>query len=88
MLSDSRLLFKLWLKNPFKIGAVAVSSPELAAAMARHIPNRAEGYVVELGGGTGPVTRAILECGVARNRLVWSSATRSSTGISPSVIRA
>jgi phosphatidylethanolamine/phosphatidyl-N-methylethanolamine N-methyltransferase len=70
MLSDSRLLFKLWLKNPFKIGAVAVSSPELAAAMARHIPNQSEGYVVELGGGTGPVTRAILECGVAPNRLV------------------
>jgi phosphatidylethanolamine/phosphatidyl-N-methylethanolamine N-methyltransferase len=70
MLSDSRLLFKLWLKNPFKIGAVTVSSPELAAAMARHIPSRSEGYVVELGGGTGPVTRAILDCGVAPDRVI------------------
>src|SRR5256885_912965 len=60
MLSDSRLLLKLWLKNPMKIGAVAASSPELANAMARHIPRQGEGYVVELGGGTGPVTRAIL----------------------------
>ena len=32
MLSESRLLLKLWLKNPLKIGAVAASSPELAAA--------------------------------------------------------
>ena len=30
--ADWRLLFSLWLKNPRKIGAVAVSSPELAAA--------------------------------------------------------
>ena len=70
MLSESRLLLKLWLKNPLKIGAVAASSPELAAAMARHIPLTGEGFVVELGGGTGPVTRAILDTGVPRDRLV------------------
>ena len=70
MLSESRLLLKLWLKNPLKIGAVAASSPELAAAMARHIPDGAEGYVVELGGGTGPVTRAILDTGVPPERLI------------------
>src|SRR4051812_23635110 len=70
MLSESRLLLKLWLKNPLKIGAVAASSPELAAAMARHIPHAGEGYVVELGGGAGPVTRAILDTGVSPDRLI------------------
>ena len=70
MLSESRLLLKLWLKNPLKIGAVAASSPELAAAMARHIPRHTAGYVVELGGGTGPVTRAILDTGVPADRLI------------------
>jgi len=69
MFSESKLLFKLWLKNPRKIGAVAVSSPELAASMARQIPG-GDGYVVELGGGTGPVTRAILKSGTPANRLV------------------
>jgi len=69
MFSESRLLFKLWLKNPRKIGAVAVSSPELAGAMARQIP-RGPGWVVELGGGTGSVTRAILKAGVARDKLL------------------
>jgi len=68
--ADSLLLFRLWLKSPLKIGAVAVSSPELAAAMARQIPRGTDGYVVELGAGTGPVTRAILEAGVAPERLV------------------
>lgn len=70
MLKDSRLLFKLWLKNPRSIGAVAVSGQELAAAMARQIPKNADGYIVELGGGTGAVTRAILASGVAPERLV------------------
>lgn len=69
MFAESKLLFKLWLKNPLKIGAVTVSSPELAAAMARQIPE-GEGYVVELGGGTGPVTRAILAAGTPPDRLV------------------
>src|SRR5260221_395210 len=69
MFAESKLLFKLWLKNPRKIGAVAVSSPELAASMARQIPG-GDGYVVELGGGTGRVTRAILESGTSPDRLV------------------
>ena len=68
MFSESRLLFKLWLKNPRKIGAVAVSSSELAAAMARQIPH-GPGWVVELGGGTGPVTKAILKAGTPPDRL-------------------
>lgn len=69
MFDESRLLFKLWLKNPRKIGAVAVSSPELAAAMARQVP-RGPGYVVELGGGTGSVTKALLQAGTPADRLV------------------
>ena len=73
MFSDSRLILKLWLKNPMKIGTVAPSSPELASAMARQIPPgvaQGDGYVVELGGGTGPVTRAILKAGVPPDRLI------------------
>ena len=70
MLKDSRLLFKLWLKNPRSIGAVTVSSSELAAAMARQIPRGGDGYVVELGGGTGAVTRAIVAAGIPPEKLI------------------
>jgi phosphatidylethanolamine/phosphatidyl-N-methylethanolamine N-methyltransferase len=38
--------------------------------MARHVPAGSDGYVVELGGGTGPVTRAILDTGLAPERLI------------------
>ena len=69
MFAESRLLFKLWLKNPRKIGAVAVSSAELAAAMARQIP-RGPGWVVELGGGTGSVTKAIIRAGTPPENLI------------------
>lgn len=69
MFDESRLLFKLWLKNPRKIGAVAVSSAELAAAMARQIP-RGPGWVVELGGGTGSVTKAIIRGGTPPEHLI------------------
>lgn len=69
MFSESRLLFKLWLKNPRKIGAVAVSSAELAGAMARQVP-RGPGWVVELGGGTGSVTKAILKAGTPPEKLI------------------
>lgn len=69
MFAESRLLFKLWLKNPRKIGAVAVSSAELAGAMARQVP-RGPGYVVELGGGTGSVTKALLKAGTHPDKLI------------------
>jgi phosphatidylethanolamine/phosphatidyl-N-methylethanolamine N-methyltransferase len=38
--------------------------------MARVVDLRGEGLVIELGPGTGPVTRALIERGVARERLV------------------
>lgn len=69
MFAESRLLFKLWLKNPRKIGAVAVSSAELAGAMARQVP-RGPGWVVELGGGTGSVTKALLKAGTPPDKLI------------------
>jgi phosphatidylethanolamine/phosphatidyl-N-methylethanolamine N-methyltransferase len=69
MFAESRLLFKLWLKNPRKIGAVAVSSSELAGAMARQVP-RGPGFVVELGGGTGSVTKALLKAGTHPEKLI------------------
>src|ERR1043165_7710404 len=69
LFSESRLLFKLWLKNPRKIGAVAVSSAELAAAMARQIP-RGPGWAVEPGGGTGSVTKAIIRAGTPPEKLI------------------
>jgi phosphatidylethanolamine/phosphatidyl-N-methylethanolamine N-methyltransferase len=54
------------------MGSVTPSSRHLARAMARQIPaaTLADGApVVELGGGTGSITRGLLDAGIARNRL-------------------
>jgi phosphatidylethanolamine/phosphatidyl-N-methylethanolamine N-methyltransferase len=59
-----------FLDNPRRTGAVAPSGPFLAREMARAIDPRRPGLVVELGPGTGPVTKALLARGVPRERLV------------------
>ena len=58
------------IANPLRVGSICPSSPVLARAMAAHVPLNAQGLVVELGAGTGVVTQALLERGIARERLV------------------
>ncbi|MGO1068474.1 class I SAM-dependent methyltransferase [Lysobacter sp. CA199] len=55
--------FRQWLKNPLRVAAVAPSSAELAAAMIAELPDEVE-RVIELGGGTGAITRALLDAGI------------------------
>ena len=69
-LNDSSLFLREWLANPQRTGAVAPSSPKLAAAMARWLPSDPESYVLELGPGTGAVTQALIERGLREERLV------------------
>lgn len=64
------LILGLWLRSPFEIGAVAASSGPLARAMARQVKPSRPGLVVELGGGTGAITEALLDVGIAPERLV------------------
>lgn len=55
------LFLKKWLKEPLKIAAPWPSSRHLANAMCAPIQGRRHGAVVELGGGTGAVTHALLD---------------------------
>jgi len=59
-----------WIVNPQRTGAVAPSSPQLGAAMARWLPANPESYVLELGPGTGAVTDALFKDGLREDRLV------------------
>ncbi len=69
-LADAKLLLQEWLSAPKRIGAVAPSSRHLAGAMAAWVPRETKGLVVELGSGTGVVTKALLAHGVKSDRLV------------------
>ena len=59
-----------WIKKPLAVGAVTPSSKLLARTMAQYVDPDADGPVIELGPGTGPITEALVEHGVDPARLV------------------
>jgi phosphatidylethanolamine/phosphatidyl-N-methylethanolamine N-methyltransferase len=69
-LDDEVRFIRSWLERPLSIGAVTPSGKLLARTMARYVDPNSDGPVVELGPGTGPVTEALVEAGVAPSRLV------------------
>lgn len=50
-----------FLKNPLKVGSIAPSSPELAQKMIEGIAPSKESVVLELGVGTGAITKFLQE---------------------------
>ena len=66
------LFVKRWASNPRRIGAILPSAKTLARIMARESVQArcGRGPVVELGPGTGSITRALLENGIAEEELV------------------
>lgn len=70
--AETTLFLKRWLRNPLSMGAVVPSGRLLAEAMARtalgEMTGR-DGHVIELGAGTGQVTRALLAAGIPADRL-------------------
>lgn len=58
-----------WVKKPRQTASVVPSSRYLARLMVSRIDPRDEGRVLELGGGTGVFTRAILETGLPPEQL-------------------
>lgn len=69
-LSSLAVFGQALLTSPDKVGAAVPSSRALAARLARAVSLRGDGYVVELGAGTGSVTQALLERGVRPERLI------------------
>jgi phosphatidylethanolamine/phosphatidyl-N-methylethanolamine N-methyltransferase len=61
--------FWQWLKNPLRTAGVVPSSAELAEAMISELPDGTR-RVIELGGGTGAITRELLAAGIHANQLL------------------
>ncbi len=70
--AGTALFLKRWLRRPLAMGAVVPSGRPLAQAMARAtvaaMAGR-DGHVIELGAGTGRVTKALLAAGIPASRL-------------------
>ena len=67
---DEARFLRSWLERPLVTGAVTPSGKLLARTMASYVDPRVPGPVIELGPGTGPVTSALVNRGVAQDRLV------------------
>jgi phosphatidylethanolamine/phosphatidyl-N-methylethanolamine N-methyltransferase len=68
--TETGLFFRRWLANPRKVGAIIPSSYALAQLVASHIQRGADEYVLELGAGTGAITRALIDAGLPTDRLI------------------
>ncbi len=68
-LAGNWTFFRQWLKNPLAVAALSPSSQKLAREMIRQLPEKAN-RVIELGGGTGVFTRALLDNGGAPENLM------------------
>jgi phosphatidylethanolamine/phosphatidyl-N-methylethanolamine N-methyltransferase len=64
ILNNSLLTFWLEvLRHPQRIGSVYPSSHTLSQRVAAHVPTPSQGFIVELGPGTGTLTAALLRRG-------------------------
>lgn len=65
----NRQFLSAWLRNPRQTGALVPSGSALATAMAAQV-EPGTGLVIELGAGTGVITRALLARGVCAEQLL------------------
>ncbi|HEY9278598.1 MAG TPA: methyltransferase domain-containing protein [Eoetvoesiella sp.] len=64
------LFIQEFITQPANIGAICPSSRYLAKHMALQVPQDNDGLVIELGGGTGVITQALLNQGIAPGNLM------------------
>jgi phosphatidylethanolamine/phosphatidyl-N-methylethanolamine N-methyltransferase len=67
--SDHLVFLRSLLHSPRDVGAIFPSSPRLSHLMASQVDPQASA-ILEIGAGTGPVTKALLKRGVSSDRLV------------------
>ena len=70
MALDGITFLARWLRHPLAIGAALPSGRSIGRAVARRVQLERPGMVLELGGGTGSLTRAMLAAGCPADRLV------------------
>ncbi len=61
--AENKLFFKQWLRSPAQLGTFAPISWKLADLVAKHLNINTDTKIVEIGAGTGRLTRALLARG-------------------------
>ncbi len=67
--SNPWMFFRRWMANPLQMGSIIPSSPALCKRVVAQVRRAPDEVIVELGAGTGVISRAVLESGVPPERL-------------------
>ena len=70
MTADVSVFFALWLQKPLRIAAANPSGGRLADVMAAQVDLTRPGPVLELGAGTGSLTRGLIRAGCPPERII------------------
>jgi len=68
--ANPAMFFRRWLANPLQMGSIIPSSPALCKQIVRHARGAGDEAVLELGAGTGVISRALLQAGIPPERLI------------------
>jgi phosphatidylethanolamine/phosphatidyl-N-methylethanolamine N-methyltransferase len=68
-IANAGLFFRRWLANPLQMGSIVPSSPALCRRLAAQTRYAEDEIVVELGAGTGVISRTLLDAGLPAERL-------------------
>jgi phosphatidylethanolamine/phosphatidyl-N-methylethanolamine N-methyltransferase len=68
--TEAGVFFALWLQKPLRIAATNPSSQRVADAIAAQVDLSRSGPVLELGAGTGSLTRGLLRAGCPPDRII------------------
>lgn len=68
--ADNARFIGTWFNRPLVTGALVPSGADLARMMAYYVDSDRSGPVIELGPGTGVITDALLQRGIAEERLI------------------
>ncbi|MEN9775051.1 MAG: hypothetical protein RL322_2121 [Pseudomonadota bacterium] len=63
------LFFKRWLTHPLQMGSIVPTSVTASRLLAHQVQHVQAGHIIEAGAGTGVVSQALLDAGVAPERL-------------------
>ena len=63
------LFLRRWMANPLQMGSIVPSSPALCRRVVAQVRRAPDEWVVELGAGTGVISRALLAGGVPAERI-------------------
>jgi len=68
-IANAGLFFRRWMANPLQMGSIVPSSPALCRRLVAQTRYAEDEIVVELGAGTGVISRALLDAGLPPERL-------------------